>query len=80
LHKAGEFLSLSVPLIVFFAFQRYFVHGVMAGSVKQPTARHPQTRVGRGGKAEDVTHRLWITLWVSCVRLWTGGADRVVPA
>jgi alpha-glucoside transport system permease protein len=30
----GAFLSLSVPLIVFFAFQRYFVQGLMAGSVK----------------------------------------------
>lgn len=30
----GAFLSLIVPLIVFFAFQRYFVQGVMAGSVK----------------------------------------------
>jgi len=30
----GVFLSMIVPLIVFFAFQRYFVQGVMAGSVK----------------------------------------------
>lgn len=30
----GAFLSLIVPLVVFFAFQRYFVEGVMAGSVK----------------------------------------------
>jgi alpha-glucoside transport system permease protein len=30
----GAFLSLIVPLIVFFAFQRSFVEGVMAGSVK----------------------------------------------
>jgi alpha-glucoside transport system permease protein len=30
----GSFLSLIVPLIVFFAFQRYFVQGVLAGSVK----------------------------------------------
>jgi alpha-glucoside transport system permease protein len=30
----GAFVSLIVPLIVFFAFQRYFVQGVMAGSVK----------------------------------------------
>ncbi|MCX4631932.1 carbohydrate ABC transporter permease [Streptomyces sp. NBC_01443] len=30
----GAFLSLVVPLIVFFAFQRHFVQGVMAGSVK----------------------------------------------
>ena len=28
----GAFLSMVVPLVVFFAFQRYFVQGVMAGS------------------------------------------------
>ncbi|PBC77471.1 carbohydrate ABC transporter membrane protein 2 (CUT1 family) [Streptomyces sp. TLI_235] len=31
---AGAFLSLIVPLIVFFALQRYFVRGLLAGSVK----------------------------------------------
>ncbi|MGI8761644.1 MAG: carbohydrate ABC transporter permease [Jatrophihabitantaceae bacterium] len=30
----GAFLSLIVPLVVFLAFQRFFVEGVMAGSVK----------------------------------------------
>ncbi|WP_236238906.1 carbohydrate ABC transporter permease [Streptomyces sp. CC228A] len=30
----GAFLSLVVPLVVFLAFQRHFVQGVMAGSVK----------------------------------------------
>ncbi|HSA49191.1 MAG TPA: carbohydrate ABC transporter permease [Yinghuangia sp.] len=30
----GAFLSLVVPLMVFFAFQRHFVQGVMAGAVK----------------------------------------------
>jgi len=30
----GVFLSLSVPLVIFFAFQRYFVQGLLAGSVK----------------------------------------------
>ncbi|MFD9389474.1 carbohydrate ABC transporter permease [Streptomyces sp. NPDC060000] len=30
----GAFLSLVVPVAVFFAFQRHFVQGVMAGSVK----------------------------------------------
>jgi len=30
----GAFMSLVVPLIVFFAFQRYFVQGTLAGSVK----------------------------------------------
>ncbi|MFF6883214.1 carbohydrate ABC transporter permease [Streptomyces sp. NPDC012421] len=30
----GAFLSLVVPLVVFFAFQKHFVQGVMAGSVK----------------------------------------------
>ena len=32
--SSGSFLSLIVPLAVFFAFQRYFVQGVLAGSVK----------------------------------------------
>jgi alpha-glucoside transport system permease protein len=32
--SSGAFLSMVVPLIVFFAFQRYFVRGVLAGSVK----------------------------------------------
>ena len=30
----GAMISILVPLIVFFAFQRYFVQGVLAGSVK----------------------------------------------
>ncbi len=30
----GAFLQMIVPLIVFFAFQRYFVQGLLAGSVK----------------------------------------------
>ncbi|MEW1844967.1 carbohydrate ABC transporter permease [Nonomuraea angiospora] len=32
--SSGAFLSLLVPLVLFFAFQRYFVQGMMAGSVK----------------------------------------------
>ncbi|MFI6501099.1 carbohydrate ABC transporter permease [Nonomuraea typhae] len=32
--SSGAFLSLIIPLILFFAFQRYFVQGMMAGSVK----------------------------------------------
>jgi len=31
---SGSFISLIVPLVVFFSFQRFFVQGVMAGSVK----------------------------------------------
>ncbi len=31
---AGAFISMVVPLIVFFSLQRYFVRGMMAGSVK----------------------------------------------
>ena len=31
---AAAFLSMLVPMIVFLAFQRYFVHGLLAGSVK----------------------------------------------
>ena len=32
--SAGAFVSLIVPLIVFLALQRYFVRGLLAGSVK----------------------------------------------
>jgi alpha-glucoside transport system permease protein len=31
---AGSFISLIIPLVVFFALQRYFVRGMLAGSVK----------------------------------------------
>ncbi len=31
---AGAFVSMLLPLIVFFSLQRYFVRGLMAGSVK----------------------------------------------
>lgn len=31
---AGSFISLMIPLIVFFSLQRYFVRGLLAGSVK----------------------------------------------
>jgi alpha-glucoside transport system permease protein len=31
---AGAFLTMIVPLVVFFSLQRYFVRGMMAGSVK----------------------------------------------
>ncbi|MGI6436474.1 MAG: carbohydrate ABC transporter permease [Sphaerochaeta sp.] len=31
---AGAFVSMVVPLVVFFSLQRYFVEGLMAGSVK----------------------------------------------
>ncbi|MEV5776272.1 carbohydrate ABC transporter permease, partial [Streptomyces antimycoticus] len=30
----GAFVSMLIPLAVFFAFQRQFVAGVMAGAVK----------------------------------------------
>jgi alpha-glucoside transport system permease protein len=30
----ASFISLAVPIVVFFAFQRYFVQGLLAGSVK----------------------------------------------
>lgn len=32
--SSGAFLSLLIPLVLFFGFQRYFVQGMMAGSVK----------------------------------------------
>jgi alpha-glucoside transport system permease protein len=31
---AGAFISMAIPLIVFFTLQRYFVRGLLAGSVK----------------------------------------------
>jgi alpha-glucoside transport system permease protein len=31
---AAAFLSMVVPLIVFFGLQRYFVRGIVGGSVK----------------------------------------------
>ncbi len=31
---AGAFITMIVPLIVFFALQRYFVRGILAGSIK----------------------------------------------
>jgi len=31
---AGAFLSMFIPLIVFFSLQRFFVRGLLAGSVK----------------------------------------------
>jgi alpha-glucoside transport system permease protein len=31
---SGAFMSMIVPLIVFFSLQRYFVRGLLAGSVK----------------------------------------------
>jgi alpha-glucoside transport system permease protein len=31
---AGAFVSILVPVMVFFALQRYFVRGLLAGSVK----------------------------------------------
>jgi alpha-glucoside transport system permease protein len=31
---AGAFVSMILPLVVFFSLQRYFVRGLMAGSVK----------------------------------------------
>ena len=32
--SAGAFISMVVPLIVFLSFQRFFVRGLLAGSVK----------------------------------------------
>jgi alpha-glucoside transport system permease protein len=32
--SAGAFISMAVPLAVFFAMQRYFARGLLAGSIK----------------------------------------------
>jgi alpha-glucoside transport system permease protein len=32
--STASFISMIIPLAVFFAFQRYFVRGVLAGAVK----------------------------------------------
>ena len=32
--SAGAFITIAIPLIVFFSLQRYFVRGLLAGSVK----------------------------------------------
>jgi ABC-type glycerol-3-phosphate transport system permease component len=34
LAKRGDFILMFVPLIDFFSLQRYFVQGLLAGSVK----------------------------------------------
>jgi alpha-glucoside transport system permease protein len=31
---AGAFITIALPLVVFFSLQRYFVRGLLAGSVK----------------------------------------------
>jgi alpha-glucoside transport system permease protein len=31
---AAAFVSMALPLFVFFSLQRYFVRGILAGSVK----------------------------------------------
>ena len=31
---AGAFISMLLPLVVFFSLQRFFVRGMLAGSVK----------------------------------------------
>lgn len=30
----GRFISMIIPVVVFFVFQRYFVEGLLAGSIK----------------------------------------------
>ena len=32
--SAGAFVTMAVPMVVFFSLQRYFVRGLLAGSVK----------------------------------------------
>src|SRR5439155_13683336 len=38
---AGAFLLMIVPLIVFFSLHRYFVQGLLAGSIKSPPHSAP---------------------------------------
>ncbi|MGL4172450.1 MAG: carbohydrate ABC transporter permease, partial [Actinomycetota bacterium] len=32
--SSGAFISMTIPIIIFLALQRYFVRGLLAGSVK----------------------------------------------
>jgi alpha-glucoside transport system permease protein len=32
--SAASFILMAVPLVIFFSLQRYFVQGILAGSVK----------------------------------------------
>ena len=49
--SAGAFITFTVPLIVFFGLQRFFVRGLTAGSVKGLTA--PATPRRRAGRSHD---------------------------
>jgi len=42
---AAAFISMVLPLVVFFALQKYFVKGVLAGSIKELTSPVGNTRV-----------------------------------
>ena len=55
----ASFVSLAIPLAVFFAFQRYFVQGLLAGSVKvgRVTARVAIVGSGLGGFVAYATLR-----------------------
>ena len=43
----ASFMSLVIPLVVFFAFQRYFVQGLLAGSVNDRRRRRDRRRRAR---------------------------------
>jgi len=45
---AAAFITMALPLLVFFSLQRYFVRGLTAGSVKGGRAVRPGTSGGRG--------------------------------
>jgi alpha-glucoside transport system permease protein len=37
--STGAIVSIIIPMVVFFAFQRYFVRGVLAGAVNRGARR-----------------------------------------
>ena len=55
--SAGAFLLMAVPLVVFFALQRYFVQGLLAGSVRVQVLSAVTAEFGTGEVGLRSTHR-----------------------